>query len=171
MTIHDTHPFAADPDRARQLRGRLGGAVTLWTAGTSEDRAGLTVSSVMLAQGEPAVLLGLLDPDSDLVEVIRRTGRAVCHLLAWEHRDLAEAFAAQSPAPGGPFRTGRFDSSPHGPRLRDARGWVALERCEESEVGWSALMSGQVAAIELAADQAPLEHRRGRYLTAAQPRG
>ena len=43
VTIHTTHPFA-DPDArpARRLRGRLGGAVTLWTAGAGADRAGLT---------------------------------------------------------------------------------------------------------------------------------
>ena len=33
MTIHDTHPFAdPHPDPVRRFRGRLGGAVTLWTA-------------------------------------------------------------------------------------------------------------------------------------------
>ena len=63
MTIHSTHPFAdPDPDPARRLRGRLGGAVSLWTAGEPEETrgwAGLTVSSLMLAGGEPARLLAL----------------------------------------------------------------------------------------------------------------
>ena len=36
MTIHSEHPFLepeAERDPVRRLRGRLGGAVTLWTAG------------------------------------------------------------------------------------------------------------------------------------------
>ena len=72
MTIHTEHPFldpSADP--VRRLRGRLGGAVTLWTSGAEESRAGLTVSSVMVAGGEPGRILALLDPDSDLREVPR----------------------------------------------------------------------------------------------------
>jgi hypothetical protein len=44
MTIHASNPFAADPDPVRRFRGRLGGAVSLWTAGDGPGRAGLTVS-------------------------------------------------------------------------------------------------------------------------------
>ena len=34
MTIHTSHPFAdPEPDPLRRLRGRVGGAVSLWTAG------------------------------------------------------------------------------------------------------------------------------------------
>ena len=38
MTIHSGHPFAdPEPDPVRRLRGRLGGAVTLWTTGDGRD--------------------------------------------------------------------------------------------------------------------------------------
>ena len=78
MTIHDTHPFAdPDPDPVRRFRGRLGGAVTLWSAGSGPDRVGLTVSSLVVALGEPSHVIGLLDPDADLTEALRDTGRAV----------------------------------------------------------------------------------------------
>ena len=118
MTIHTEHPFLdPDADPVRRLRGRLGGAVTLWTGGSERSRAGLTVSSVMVAGGEPGRVLGLVDPDCDFRDVLEETGRAVVQLLQWEHRDLAEAFAGQFPAPGGAFRMGEWEQTSHGPRL------------------------------------------------------
>ena len=91
------------------------------------SRAGLTVSSVMVAGGEPGRLLALIDPDSSLRDVLEETGRGVVHLLRWEHRDLAEAFAGQMPAPGGPFTTGEWEQTEHGPRLVTALSWATVE--------------------------------------------
>ena len=116
VTIHSDHPFREPtPEPARQLRARLGGAVSLWTAGSGASRAGLTVSSLMVAGGDPGRLLALLDPDSDLRAELGSTGRGVVHLLRWGHRQLAEAFAGQFPAPGGPFTLGEWEQTSHGP--------------------------------------------------------
>lgn len=166
MTIHDDHPFLEPEDRrdpVRRLRGRLGGAVSLWTAGDERGRAGLTVSSLLVLPGEPARLLGLLDPDADLADVLERTGRVVVQLLRWPHRDLAEQFAGVAPAPGGPFRQARFTTTPWGPRLLDATTWAGLAVEERVEVGWSLRVTGVVEHLEVGPDDAPLVHRRGRY--------
>ena len=164
MTIHTGHPFA-DPseDPVRRLRGRLGGAVTLWTSGDS-SRAGLTVSSVMVVGGEPGRVLGLLDPDSDLREVLETTERCVVHLLRWEHRDLAEAFAGQFPAPGGPFTMGTWEQTDFGPRLATAAGWAQVEVESFQTVGWSDLATTRLVAASFDDSAVPLEHRRGRYV-------
>jgi flavin reductase (DIM6/NTAB) family NADH-FMN oxidoreductase RutF len=162
MTIHTEHPFrdpASDP--LRQLRGRLGGAVSLWTA---PGPAGLTVSSLMVAAGEPAYVVGLLDPDSDLAEAMAREERAVVQLLQWHHRDLAEAFAGLAPAPGGPFAQAAFEETAWGPRLADATTWAGVALVEAREVGWSSEVTCVVEHVEVADDDEPLEHRRGRYL-------
>ncbi|HEU4812520.1 MAG TPA: flavin reductase family protein [Nocardioides sp.] len=166
MTIHSGHPFRdPEPDPVRRLRGRLGGVVTLWTAGDGEQRAGLTVSSLMVANGEPARVLALLDPDSDLADVLAGTGRAVVQLLAWEHRDLAEAFAGTAPAPGGPFRTGDFEQTAWGPRLLGAHTWAGVVLESTSTVGWSSLVTCVVDEVSVGDDEAaPLVHRRGRYV-------
>jgi len=171
VTIHAEHPFLdPDPDPVRRLRGRLGGTVTLWTAGTDDARAGLTVSSVMVANGDPARVLGLLDPDSDLADALVRTGRGVVQLLGWRHRDLAEAFAGTAPAPGGPFRMADFEPTAWGPRLVDAGTWAGVSVESASPVGWSTLVTCVLDEVSVGDDVAPLVHRRGRYVRPEESR-
>jgi flavin reductase (DIM6/NTAB) family NADH-FMN oxidoreductase RutF len=162
MTIHTSNPFADDPDPVRRFRGRIGGAVSLWTAGSGADRAGLTVSSLMVANGDPARVLGLLDPDADLTAALADTGLAVVQLLEWGDRGLADAFGGIAPAPGGAFTHGTWTQTSHGPALDDrSRALVRLESL--SETGWSVLATVTVEEIVMVEDRHPLEHRRGRY--------
>lgn len=166
MTIHSSHPFLdPEPDPVRRFRGRLGATVSLVTAGDAAGRAGLTVSSLMVANGEPARVLALVDPDSDLAEVVERTGRAVVQLLSWPHRDLADAFAGTAPAPGGPFRTASFEDTGWGPRLADATAWAGVSLESRAGVGWSDLLTLAIDEVSVGEDDGqPLLHRRGRYL-------
>lgn len=175
MTIHDTHPFA-DPEGARdpgrRLRGRLTGTVSLWTAGgpgvpDGGAPAGLTVSSWLVVAGEETRLVAMLDPDSDLLDALERTGRAVVQLLSWDERDLAEVFAGQAPAPGGMFAQAAFDDTDHGPRLAAAGTWADVRLEATATVGWSTqvtcIAERVVVGDEAEAGGAVLEHRRGRY--------
>lgn len=165
MTIHTSHPFAdAEPDPARRFRGRIGGAVTLWTAGDGATRAGLTVTSLMVALGPAPTVLALLDPDADLTEELRDSGRGVVQLLAWADRQLAEAFAGTAPAPGGPFRQAAFVDTEWGPRLASVRTWAGVTLVDERETGWSVEVSCRLDHVEIGDDAAPLLHRRGRFL-------
>ena len=166
MTIHSEHPFATDPDPVRRFRGRLGGAVTLWTSGSGPDRAGLTVSSLVVALGTPPLVLGLLDPDADLTDRLRATGRAVVQVCAWSDRALAEVLAGLAPLPGGPFRAHDWEDTPWGPRLASATTWAGVELVDEREVGWSAEVRCRVDHVEIGDDPASgvLGHRRGRWL-------
>ena len=167
MTIHDTHPFLdpeSERDPVRRFRGRLGGAVTLWTAGSGADRAGLTVSSLMVAAGEPARIIALLDPDSDFAETLQRTGRAVVHLLGWRHRDLADAFAGVAPAPGGAFRLAAFEDGEWGPRLVESPAWAGVSLESEQPAGWASLVTCVVDEVRIGEDTEPLVHRRGHYV-------
>lgn len=174
VTIHSEHPFADhDPNRdaVRQLRGRLGGVVSLWTSGTCTDGAGLTVSSLMVVQGEPGRVVALLDPLSDLAAELIETGRAVVQLLAWEDRELAEVFAGRSPAPGGLFRAAPFVDTDHGPRLASALTWAAVSLESSREVGWSLEVTCVLDEVQAGEDVDPLVHRRGRYRRAQESSG
>ena len=169
MTIHSTHPFAdPEPDPVRRFRGRLGGAVSLWTAGEGIDRAGLTVTSLMVAHGEPARLLALVDPDSDFVDTIHASGTAVVQLLQWADRDLAEGFAGTAPAPGGAFGQATFETTDWGPRLERAATWAGVRLESAVDVGWSRLLTCTVEHVEVGEDSDPLGHRRGRFRRLAE---
>ena len=174
MTIHSSHPFtgpADAPDAVRQLRGRIGGVVTLWTTGTGDARSGLTVSSVMVARGDEGRFLALVDPLSDFADEFDRTGRAVVHLLRWHHRELADVFAGLTPAPGGAFASADFDDVSHGPRLVSAGSWAQVEREQAHEVGWSTLYTCRIVEAHVEDEDDPLVHRRGRYRRAADAQG
>jgi flavin reductase (DIM6/NTAB) family NADH-FMN oxidoreductase RutF len=163
MTIHSEHPFRDPvPDAVRRLRGRLGGAVTLWTSAVDRP-AGLTVSSVMVAAGDPACAVALVDPDSDLADTLTGSGRAVLQLLQWRHRELAEMFAGLAPAPGGPFAHARFERTRWGPRLADVTSWAGVGLRDSRQVGWSLLVTCELEHLEVGDEDEPLVHRRGRY--------
>jgi flavin reductase (DIM6/NTAB) family NADH-FMN oxidoreductase RutF len=164
VTIHQGHPFAdPEPDPVRRFRGRVGGTVSLWTSGAEAARAGLTVTSFLVAAGEQARLLALLDPDAALTESLLATGSGVVHLLAWEHRDLAEMFAGTAPAPGGMFSHGEFEQTAWGPRLASAASWAGVRLEGEQEVGWSTLVTTVVESLEVGGGDDPLRHHRGRF--------
>lgn len=167
MTIHSDHPFAQPEgarDAARRLRGRLGGQVSLWTAGEGRERTGLTVSSLLVLPGEPPRAIGLLDPDSDLADLLRGPGaRCVIQLLTWEHRDLAEQFGGLMPAPGGLFAAGRWEQTEAGPRLADATTWAKASVESHREIGWSLEVVVRLDSVSIGEDRDPLFHRRGRF--------
>lgn len=162
MTIHSSHPFATPPeqrDAARRLRGRLASPVTVWASGVGASRVGLTVSSLLVALGEPARVLGLVDPDSDFALGLGETF-AVSVLEEGDH-GIAEAFAGLAPAPGGLFRHGEFTDSAWGPVLA-GRSWAGVRVESFRELGWSREVVGVIEHVELH-DGIPLGHQRGRY--------
>lgn len=170
MTIHSDHPFLPPEDErdpVRRLRGRVGGTVSLWTSGAGRDRAGLTVSSYLVSPGEPPHVLGLLHPDSELLDGLVETGTAVVQLLEWRDRELADVFAGLFPSPGGPFRQGEWEQTEWGPVLTTASAWagvrLALDEPAQRHTGWSVLVDTVVEHVVIREESAPLVHRRGRY--------
>lgn len=164
MTIHAEHPFM-DPDReaARQLRGRLGGRVTLLTTGEGRRRAGLTVSSLLVVDGPQWRTLALADPDADFTDRVEETGRAVVHFLDDGQQYLADAFAGRAPAPGGPFTLATWTQTAAGPRLSDSQNWAELTLESADDLGWSRQLVFTVDHATAGEDESPLHHIRGRY--------
>jgi len=135
--------------------------VTVWTSGTGVGRAGLTVSSLLVANGEPGLILGVIDPDSDWWASSPKS--AAVNVLGQGHRFLAEAFAGTAPAPGGPFTLGSWTDSEWGPVLGDSSGWIGIRMLADPRpAGWGLLVEGVVERVEIGESDA-LIHVRGRY--------
>jgi 3-hydroxy-9,10-secoandrosta-1,3,5(10)-triene-9,17-dione monooxygenase reductase component len=159
-------PFAVPPERrdpARRLRGRLVAPVTVWTAGRPPGGAGLTVSSVLVAEGRPARLLGLVDPTSAFWEAARETGGFVVHVLAAADRALAERFSEVRPPIRGPFERLEVAGSPWGPVLGGRRPRAACRLAGSAPVGQGELVEGVIERLELPDLDDPLAYLHGRY--------
>ncbi|MGH3326708.1 MAG: flavin reductase family protein [Streptomycetales bacterium] len=166
--IHGEHPFLPPEEQrnpVRRFRGRLPSPVMLWTAQHAGRRAGLTVSSALVADGEPGRVLGLIDEESDLWEVLQDSRLFAAQLLAWSHRSAADAFAGVAPAPGGPFRGYAWHDSSWGPVLSDAATWVGCRLAGSRPMGYALLVEADIEQIVLGDEPRPLLHRRGRYVT------
>ena len=164
--IHEEHPFAPTPedrDPARRYRGRLVAPVTIVTAGDRDERVGLTISSLVISEGQPPVVYLLVGPTTDLRYAIEETSRFVIHVAEAGHRGLADIFAGVRPAPGGPFLGLETDDSDYGPviAMLGSRAYCTLLRA--SEDSYSILVAATMDRIDITNLDDPLTYFRGRY--------
>ncbi len=169
MTIHSEHPFLPPPEQripARRLRGLLPSPVSIWTSVSGARRDGWTISSMLVADGEPAELVALVNEDCEWWELFQESGRATVNVLGPGQGGVSDVFARVAPSPGGPFRTGHWERNDHGPRLTGAAAWAGVRLIDDDpdHAGWGLLVRATVEWIEFAEDVAALEHRHGRYL-------
>jgi 3-hydroxy-9,10-secoandrosta-1,3,5(10)-triene-9,17-dione monooxygenase reductase component len=164
--VHHEDPFRSPEDArepARRFRGRLVAPVTLWTAGTDGERAGLTVASTLVAEGEPSLVLGLINDLTDLYERILESQRFVVHIAHRDQRTLADRFAGLWPSPGGLFVDVPVEPSELGPLLTELPNRARCRLIDTHEAGYQRLVRGEIEGVDLGALDDPLAHFRGRY--------
>jgi flavin reductase (DIM6/NTAB) family NADH-FMN oxidoreductase RutF len=166
MTVHGTDPFATPPEHrsiARRLRGRVAMSVGIWTSGRAGARTGLTISSMMVAEGSPSIVLGLMNETSDLYEAINDSRGFVVHLLGARDRAIADRFAGLRPSPGGLFVGIALEEGDRGPIMSAFPNRVHCRYQTTSPAGYQALVTGEIERIELDDLVDPLVYFRGRY--------
>lgn len=162
--IHDENPFGPiGDDPTKRFRGRLAAPVTVFTAGDEQTRTGLTVSSLLIVEGEPATVYAVVTPNSDLYDQARTTGRFVVHICSSEDLGLADVFAGIRPSPGGVFANSEVIASPWGPVLADLGNRLFCTTLSVEDIGWSGLVVGQIDRVEVTDLHDPLIHFRGSY--------
>jgi flavin reductase (DIM6/NTAB) family NADH-FMN oxidoreductase RutF len=168
--IHEEHPFRTPEelrDPVRQLRGRMPAPVTIVTAGDAATRTGLTVSSLVVAEGDPGRVYFLLGPATDLYDVLHHTSRFVIHVLEERHRGMSDVFAEVRPSPGGPFSGVAVEQTEWGPVLSDVTTRAFCTYRGGVEESYSFLVSGTVDRVEVRDLTSPLLYFRGSYRTLA----
>lgn len=166
MTIHNEHPFLPPPearDRARQLRGRLAGPVTIVTAGDD----GMTASAVLVLEGSPPRLVVGINEASDFCDAVKETSRFVVHVGEQRHRQLADRFAEIAPSPGGLFSGLEVTSTEWGPLIGGFDTWAGCLLEAYYPIGWQVLVVGEIVHLQLAEFNDPLIYFRGRYRSLA----
>ena len=76
---------------------------------------------MLVADGDPGRVLGLIDEESDLWEALERSGSFAVAPLGSTDRQLADRFAGLMPAPGGLFAAGEWTATRYGPVPSGAR--------------------------------------------------
>lgn len=175
----ETSHIGADPfatpvearEPARRLRGRLTAPVTVWTSqAASGAHAGITVSSVLIAEGEPPEVLGLVDPLSNFFDAVQESERFVLHVLTSAQARLAEAFALRLPV--DPFEGETVSRTPWGPALGSVATRAGCALVEASAVGYSRLLRARIEEFSFDERAArPLARYRGDYVTVGPRRG
>jgi flavin reductase (DIM6/NTAB) family NADH-FMN oxidoreductase RutF len=169
VTIHHSHPFATgeqDRNPLRRFRGRMTSPVSIWAAADGGNRAGWTLSSFLVAEGDPGEVIGVIDEESALADLLAETATVTVNLLGWDQRNLADAFAGVAPAPGGPFALAAWTDTEWGPVLLNSLGWVGARlRPDPDHAGWGLLLRAVVERVEI--QPGPTEdllcYARGRY--------
>ena len=173
VTIHHSHPFEAgeqDRNPLRRFRGRMTSPVSIWAATSGGRRAGWTLSSFIVADGDPGEVIGLVDEESALADILPETTAVTVNLLGWNQRMLADAFAGVAPAPGGPFSLAAWNDTDWGPVLTNSLGWIGARlRPDPDHAGWGLLLRAVVERVEIQANPADelLCYVRGRYRSLA----
>lgn len=164
--IHGDNPFAEPPDQrdpVRRFRGRLAAPVTIVTSGFGESKTGLTVSSLMIVEGESGLVQLIVGPTSDVWGVMEETERFVIHICHENDREWAQVFAGLRPNPGGVFAGLEITESEYGPLIDHLTTRAYCRFVEKREVGYSGIVTGEVDRIEAANISDPLVYFRGGY--------
>ncbi|MDX1690707.1 MAG: flavin reductase family protein [Acidimicrobiia bacterium] len=166
--IHDEHPFATPMelrDPVRRFRGRLAAPVTIVTAGDESSPTGLTISSLIVAEGEPSFVHFLCGTATDLWYAIEEHGRFVVHILEDDHRELSDRFAGIRPSPGGLFAGLDHRMTDYGPAITALRSRAYCRYEDRRDDPQHALVHGVIDRVELHDLRDPLRYFRGEYFT------
>jgi 3-hydroxy-9,10-secoandrosta-1,3,5(10)-triene-9,17-dione monooxygenase reductase component len=150
---------------ARRFRGRLAMPVTVWTSqSAARSPAGITVSSVLIADGTPPEVLGLIDPLSDFWDAAQESARLVVHILDADQTRLAEKFALRFP--GDPFEGEQLLPTSWGPAIATAAPRASCTLLSSADAGYLRLVRARIDGFELGEEPVrPLVHYRGRYMS------
>lgn len=156
---HDT-ASTTTPDLAQHFREVMAGVATPVSVVTSMAESaphGTTVSAFASLSLDPPMVLVAIDRGSDLLALVRRTGRFGVNVLGATQSALALIFARKGPEK---FRDIEWDLDHNLPRLPGAPGWLVCEVSSLVDGGDHVVALGAVVAADTAHGQPLTYHGR-----------
>ncbi|MFF5010490.1 flavin reductase family protein [Streptomyces phaeochromogenes] len=136
---------AALDGRFRETMARVAASVAVVTAIDGDGPHGTTVSAFMSLSMSPPMVLVSLNRNSQLLEIVRNTGRFGVNVLSSDQSALANGFGRK----GRDKFAGIGWSADHGvPRLPGTAGWVACATTSLVPAGDHELALGLVLEAE-----------------------
>jgi flavin reductase (DIM6/NTAB) family NADH-FMN oxidoreductase RutF len=143
----------------------LASGVSVVTAGTGEERTGMTVASLASLSVEPPSLLVCVNRASSTWPVLQRHWSFAVNILRASHRGIAERFSGRESLKGAARYTGAdwTTLASGSPILSDALAAIDCEIEEVLERHSHAIVIGRVLAVHLGEATEALTYWRGDY--------
>ena len=146
-----------DEETFREAMGAVCTPVAVVTAMDGERPHGTTVSAFCSLSMRPPLVLVSLDRGSDLLALVRRSGRFGVNVLEQDQRELARGFARKGT---DKFTAVHWRAAAGLPRLDGAGLWLACAVDELLEGGDHVIVTGIVHVAEHDAREPLLYQRR-----------
>jgi flavin reductase (DIM6/NTAB) family NADH-FMN oxidoreductase RutF len=154
-----TQPVDEDlQTRFREVMAGVATPVSVVTGMAGGLPHGTTVSAFASLSMTPPMVLVSLDRGSDLLALIRESGRFGVNVLGADQSQLALSFAKKGGT--GKFNGVRWDVDHELPRLPGAPGWLACEVAQLVDGGDHVVALGTVIAAETVSGQPLTYHGR-----------
>jgi flavin reductase (DIM6/NTAB) family NADH-FMN oxidoreductase RutF/dTDP-glucose pyrophosphorylase len=150
-------------DAFKETLSSVPAPVTIVTTVRDGNPHGTTVSAFSSLSAEPPLVLVALDRSSDLLALLKETGRFAINLLSSGQEELGLACAKKGPEK---FQTVPWHEDLGLPRIDGAAAWLACDVQELLPGGDHIIVVGLVTACETGEDEALVYHRR-RFLQLA----
>jgi flavin reductase (DIM6/NTAB) family NADH-FMN oxidoreductase RutF len=145
-TAPQAAPDATLADRFREVMAGVATPVSVVTSMADGLPHGTTVSAFASLSMAPPMVLVSLDRGSDLLALVRESGRFGVNVLGSTQSALALAFARKGGT--GKFQGVRWEIDHDLPRLPGAPGWLACDVASLVEGGDHVVALGTVVAAE-----------------------
>jgi flavin reductase (DIM6/NTAB) family NADH-FMN oxidoreductase RutF len=154
-------PGPIDTARFRQVLGHFPTGVTVVTAATAGDPAGLAVNSFTSVSLEPPLVAIAVSKLSTTWPKIREAGHFCANILAADQEDVCRVFAAHQPDKFRGIGWKRAESG--APILNDILAWVDCAVVAEHDGGDHVIVIAEVRDLGVEREGLPLVFYRGGY--------
>jgi flavin reductase (DIM6/NTAB) family NADH-FMN oxidoreductase RutF len=147
----------------RAFMGRFPAGVAVVTVDVHQQRAGLTVASLVSLSLDPPLVGVAIRRDAALHELMRDAGAFAVTVLAAGQEHLAQHFARGVP-PIALWENVSVRNDEGPPELEDAVGWLRCRTSAEHGTGDHTFFVGEVERLEAGPAQSPLVFHGQSYL-------